>query len=219
MTTPRFDRAALTGAAGPLLFLNATIHTLDPVIGDLENADLLLAGDTIVAVGPGLHTAAADDGATVVDCTSLSIVPIAGLSNLAPGSPATFAVVDTSGRNAWEYVIWRPEHAVAVLVDGVSLATASTPTVPGAQQCPADSPYLGMWIDESGFLHQELTAAGRYDETRGGRPHAYQGNFWIDGDRIVYLDDLGFWAYGEFIDGVLHHAGYILHPASRQERS
>jgi hypothetical protein len=70
-----------------------------------------------------------------------------------------------------------------------------------------------MWIDESGFLHQELTPDGRYDETRGGRPHAYQGNFWIDGNRIVYLDDLGFWAYGEFRDGVLHHAGYVLHRA------
>ncbi|WP_319194922.1 Atu4866 domain-containing protein [Streptomyces sp. DK15] len=23
-----------------------------------------------------------------------------------------------------------------------------------------------------------------------------------------YLDDLGFWAYGEFRDGTMHHAGY-----------
>lgn len=41
-----------------------------------------------------------------------------------------------------------------------------------------------MYVDETGFLHQELTADGRYDETRGGRPHAYQGRFWINGDRI-----------------------------------
>ncbi|GIJ79026.1 protein Atu4866 [Micromonospora phaseoli] len=51
-----------------------------------------------------------------------------------------------------------------------------------------------MWIDE------RRAAAGR-TRTRA---------FWIDGDRIVYRDDLGFWAYGRFVDGVLHHAGYVL---------
>lgn len=216
MTASRFDRAALDEASGPLLFVDATIRTLDPVIGDLDHADLLVLGDTIVGVGPGLHTAAADDGATVLDCAGLSIVPIAGLSSLAPGSPATFAVVDTGGRKAWEHVIWRPEHAELVMIDGRPRATASPRAVPAAQERPSDSPYVGLWIDESGFLHQRLTSDGRYDETRGGRPHAYQGAFWIDGDRIVYLDDLGFWAYGEFVDGVLHHAGYLLHRAPEE---
>ena len=213
MTTPRIDRATLDEASGPLLFVNATIHTLDPVIGDLRNADLMLGGDTIAGVGPGLHTAAGDDGATVIDCTGLSIVPIAGLSSLTPGSPATFALIGTDDRKPWEYVIWRPEQAVLVMIDGRARAAVSTPTVPAVQEQASRSPYVGMWIDESGFLHQELTVDGRYDETRGGRRHAYQGAFWIDGDRIVYLDDLGFWAYGEFVDGVLHHAGYILHRA------
>jgi hypothetical protein len=55
-----------------------------------------------------------------------------------------------------------------------------------------------------------LTADGRYDETRGGRPHAYEGRYWIDGDRIDYLDDLGFWAFGEFRGEELHHAGYAM---------
>ncbi|XMA39898.1 Atu4866 domain-containing protein [Streptomyces albogriseolus] len=72
------------------------------------------------------------------------------------------------------------------------------------------SPRVGVWIDVKDFLHQELGADGRYDETRGGRPHAYQGRFWIDGDRIDYLDDLGFWAYGEFKGDELHHAGYVM---------
>ncbi|MEV4707273.1 Atu4866 domain-containing protein [Actinoplanes sp. NPDC049316] len=211
MISSRIDSAALARASGPLLFVNATIHTLDPAIADLEGADLLLAGDRIAGVGVGLRTAAGDDGATVVDCTGLSVVPIAGLSTLAPGSPATFAVIDADGRNAWEYVIWRPEHAVLVVVDGKPRGTGSPTTVPDLAQVPAGGPYIGMWVDESGFLHQELAADGRYDETRGGRPHAYQGSFWIDGDRIVYLDDLGFWAYGEFLGGVLHHAGYVLH--------
>ncbi|RKS05782.1 putative ligand-binding protein with streptavidin-like fold [Nocardiopsis sp. Huas11] len=212
----------------PLLFVNATVHTLDPVIGHLTGADLLLGTREIVGVGTGLHTAAEDDGAVVVDCTGLTIVPgvvengtVAGLrrrpsdrvGTLAPGNPATFAVI--SGALDLEHVIWRPEQAAAIVVDGeIALVDgrrlAPTPIEP-ASASPADSPYLGLWIDETGFIHQELAADGRYDEARGGRPHAYQGSFWIEGDRIVYRDDLGFWAYGSFRDDVLHHAGYVFH--------
>ncbi|MBL6279199.1 Atu4866 domain-containing protein [Micromonospora fiedleri] len=228
--------AEITAAAGdrhrPLMFVNATIHTLDPVIGDFPAADLLIGTGEIVAVGPGLHTAAEDDGAIVVDCTGLAIVPavvdgvaVAGLrqrradrvGTLTPGNPATFALVagPTAGA-ALEMIVWRPEQAAAVVVDGeIVLANgrrlAPTPIEPDPRTRTVRSEHLGMWVDETGFLHQELTADGRYDETRGGRPHAYQGAFWIDGDRIIYRDDLGFWAYGRFIDGVLYHAGYVLH--------
>ncbi|WP_326552630.1 Atu4866 domain-containing protein [Micromonospora sp. NBC_01813] len=259
MLTPMLDEAVLatiadnttgtddTAGAGdigdrrrPLMFVNAAIHTMDPMIGDFAAADLLLGGDVIVAVGPGLHAAAEDDGAIVVDCTGLTIVPAvidgvaaAGLrarpadrvGTLTPGNPATFAVIP--GGVTLEKIIWRPEQAAAVVVDGeIALfngerrsptpvaadQTGPDPTGPDRSRPRAvDSPYLGMWIDETGFIHQELTADGRYDETRGGRPHAYQGSFWIDGDRIVYRDDLGFWAYGQFAAGVLHHAGYVFH--------
>ncbi|MFY1702464.1 Atu4866 domain-containing protein [Micromonospora sp. WMMA1923] len=219
----------------PLLFVNATIHTLDPLIGDLTGADLLLGGAVVVGVGPGLHTAAGDDNAIVVDCTGLTIVPgvtdgvaLAGLRSraadrvgtLTPGNPATFAVLTAApaGTSALHRLVWRYEQAAAVVVDGRfhalngrRLVTEPPVARESGQPRQVTSPHLGMWIDESGFLHQELTADGRYDETRGGRPHAYQGSFWITGDRIVYLDDLGFWAYGEFVDGVLHHAGYVLH--------
>ncbi|TDC35212.1 amidohydrolase [Micromonospora sp. 15K316] len=221
----------------PLMFVNATIHTLDPVIGDLEGADLLLGGEVIVAVGPSLHTAAEDDGAIVVDCTGLTIVPavvdgaaLAGLrlrgadrvGTLTPGNPATFAVVAdrSAGTSQLEMIIWRPGQAAAVVVDGefalvngrrLTPAPADPDPEPDRRPRAVRSPYLGMWVDETGFVHQELTADGRYDETRGGRPHAYQGSFWIDGDRIVYRDDLGFWAYGRFADGVLHHAGCTFH--------
>ncbi|GIE78426.1 hypothetical protein Aph02nite_43760 [Actinoplanes philippinensis] len=213
MTTHRIDSAALDEASGPLLFVNATIHTLDPALGDLEHAGLLLDGATVVSVGPGRHSAAEDGRTTVIDCTGLRVVPIAGLSSLAPGSPATFAVIATGTPTPWEHLLWRPGQAVLVMVDGRPRTSAAAPAVPVTRPEASDSPYVGMWIDESGFLHQELTAAGRYDETRGGRPHAYQGSFWIDGDRIVYLDDQGFWAYGRFDDGVLHHAGYVLRRA------
>ncbi|MFC0531093.1 Atu4866 domain-containing protein [Phytohabitans kaempferiae] len=239
MSSPMLDEAVLAEIAGntgdrhrPLMFVNAAIHTLDPVIGDFPAADLLIGTNEIVAVGTGLHTAAEDDGAIVVDCTGLAIVPavvdgvaVAGLrvrpadrvGALTPGNPATFALVagPTSGRSVLEMIVWRPAQAAAIVVDGeIALVNGRrlTPAPIEPQPGPrsVESPYLGMWIDETGFLHQELTADGRYDETRGGRPHAYQGAFWIDGDRIVYRDDLGFWAYGRFVDGVLHHAGYVL---------
>ncbi|WP_307820720.1 Atu4866 domain-containing protein [Streptomyces sp. BSE7-9] len=42
------------------------------------------------------------------------------------------------------------------------------------------------------------------------RPHARQGRFWIDGDRVDYLDDLRFWAYGEFKGDEPHHAGHVM---------
>ncbi|MGY1523778.1 Atu4866 domain-containing protein [Streptomyces sp. MN3] len=64
-------------------------------------------------------------------------------------------------------------------------------------------------MTRTGFLRQELTADVRYDETRRGRTHAHQGRFWVDGDRVDYLDDLGFRAYGEFKGDELHHAGYV----------
>jgi len=73
---------------------------------------------------------------------------------------------------------------------------------------PSDSPHLGVWVDDRTGVIQELTPDGRYDETRGGRRHAYQGNFWIVGDHIVYHDDVGFWAYGRFEGGLLLHAEF-----------
>ncbi|KIH98046.1 amidohydrolase [Streptomonospora alba] len=239
MSTTLLDEDLLKTVAAephrPLLFGNATVHTLHPVMGDLTGADLLLNGNEIAGVGTGLHTAAEDDGMIVVDCAGLTVVPgvvendtVAGLrrrpsdrvGTLAPGNPATFAVISGHRPEApeLERIVWRPEQAAAIVVEGEivlfngrRLVEPRTAQVPDPAQTPADSPYLGMWIDETGFIHQELTADGRYDETRGGRPHAYQGSFWIEGDRIVYRDDLGFWAYGRFADGVLHHAGYVFH--------
>lgn len=59
-------------------------------------------------------------------------------------------------------------------------------------------------------MTQHLTSDGRHSETRGGRRNAYAGQFWLTGDRITYLDDSGFWAFGQFHRGVLHHAGFVL---------
>ncbi len=72
-------------------------------------------------------------------------------------------------------------------------------------------PYVGMWITEDGHIRHELLANGRYVEARGTREKAYQGRYEITGNHIDYWDDTGFTADGDFIDGVLHHAGMILY--------
>ena len=228
-----------TDHARPLLFTRARIHLFDSLVDDMDSGDILLGPDFIVGTGPGIETAAGDDNALVIDCTGMVIVPLvvdaravlglnpdrsADVGSLWPGNAATFAVVPAElapdAASAVALVLGRPDAVAAIVVRGTVVhwngeRTATAPTSPDSSNsgvvAPSDSPYTGMWIDESDFLHQELTADGRYDETRGGRPHAFQGAFWIDGDRIDYLDDLGFWAFGEFIDGVLHHGPYILH--------
>lgn len=72
-------------------------------------------------------------------------------------------------------------------------------------------PYVGMWVTEDGNIRHNLLPNGRYDEARGNRESAYQGRYTIDGDHIEYVDDTGFTADGDFIDGVLYHAGMVLH--------
>lgn len=183
-------------------------------------------------------TAAGDDNALVIDCAGMVIVPMvvdaraalgfntgraSDIGSLWPGNTGSFAVVAaelaTDAASAVAAVLARPGSVAAIIVDGKIVLwngqwTANAPARPDGTHAGkvtgSSSPHVRMWIDESDFLHQELTADGRYDETRGGRTHAFRGTFWIDGDRIDYLDDLGFWAFGEFVDGVLHHGPYTL---------
>ncbi|WP_446039137.1 hypothetical protein [Streptomyces sp. SID1121] len=62
-------------AGRPVLFTNARILTMDPLIGTMAGADLLCLGSLLVGVGPGIITAAGDDNAIVVDCTVMTVVP------------------------------------------------------------------------------------------------------------------------------------------------
>ncbi|MDU9406012.1 Atu4866 domain-containing protein [Pseudomonas sp. zfem001] len=71
-------------------------------------------------------------------------------------------------------------------------------------------PYVGMWVTDDGHVRHELLANGRYDEARGNRESAYQGNYHVTGNHIDYVDDTGFTADGEFIDDVLYHGGMVL---------
>ncbi|CAL9592094.1 hypothetical protein SUDANB121_05278 [Nocardiopsis dassonvillei] len=232
------DEILSNEAGRPVLFTNARILTMDPLIGTMTGADILFVGPLIVAVGPSLFTAAEDDNAIVVDSTGMTIVPavmdavaLAGgrgersehVATLAPGNASDLLVVPdelaADVPSALAALVSRPEQVRALIAagrpvlwgggDAPGRATAPVLGIPASPDLTG-SPRVGVWIDQDDFLHQELTADGRYDETRGGRPHAYQGRYWIDGDRIDYLDDLGFWAVGYFRGDELHHVGYIM---------
>lgn len=71
-------------------------------------------------------------------------------------------------------------------------------------------PYVGMWVTADGRIRHQLLPGGRYDEARGTRESAYQGRYVVTGDHIDYVDDTGFTADGDFVDGVLHHGGMVL---------
>lgn len=231
--TPDGLAAVRAGTGRPLLLTNATVHTLDPLIGTMHAADVLVGGPLVVGVGPGIVTAAEDDGAVVIDATGTTVLPARldataalgtaarGTGTLAPGGAASLVVVpDQHAADlpaALHTAFTRPGLVLAVLVEGRPVHWAGSPLgdAPAAplerDRLAVDPGRVGVWVDTAGFLDQELTADGRYDETRGGRQHAFQGRYWIDGDRIDYLDDLGFWAFGAFAGDALHHAGYTMH--------
>jgi len=71
--------------------------------------------------------------------------------------------------------------------------------------------YIGMWVTEDGNIRHELLLNNRYDEARGNKKNAYQGNYLVTGNHINYKDDTGFTADGEFRNGILYHAGMILY--------
>jgi hypothetical protein len=71
--------------------------------------------------------------------------------------------------------------------------------------------YIGMWVTADGYIRHELLAGNRYDEARGNRKSAYQGNYTVTKNHIDYKDDTGFTADGEFKEGILYHAGMILY--------
>jgi hypothetical protein len=72
-------------------------------------------------------------------------------------------------------------------------------------------PYVGLWVTADGQIRHELLPNGRYDEARGRKTSAYQGSYTVTGDHIEYVDDTGFTADGDFVDGILYHAGMVLH--------
>lgn len=59
---------------GTLLLRNGTVLTMDPEIGDLRCADVLIEDDRIAQVGTGL-AADADADAEILDCTGKIVIP------------------------------------------------------------------------------------------------------------------------------------------------
>lgn len=84
-------------------------------------------------------------------------------------------------------------------------------TASAAKSQTKSHPYAGMWVTKDGYIRHELLPNGRYDEARGSRKSAYQGRYRVEGNRILYWDDTGFTADGDFRDGVLYHAGMVLY--------
>lgn len=209
----------------PLLLTGGTVITDNPLMGDWHRADVLIGGGLIVGVGPGLLTAAGDDGMIVLDCSGTVVLPASldltgdrGNGTLTPGEPAdiaVFRIADAPGTPEGA-VPARGGHLDLLVTEGrVRLWNGQPVQDPGSARDDVkepdhdpDHPYTGLWVDENGFVRQELLPHGRYDEARGERESAYAGRYWVNGSRIDYLDDLGFWAFGEFDGDVLHHAGY-----------
>lgn len=78
-----------------------------------------------------------------------------------------------------------------------------------------DHPYVGVGVAADGHIRHELLPNGRCVEAHGTRKRAHEGRYQVTGDHIEYWDDTGFTADGDFIDGVLYHAGMILYRKGR----
>lgn len=100
------------------------------------------------------------------------------------------------------------QHRFAALLAATLLAQPLQAEEPEVR---ADHPYAGLWVTEDGRIRHELLPDGRYVEARGSRERAYEGRYEVTGTHIEYWDDTGFTADGDFVDGVLHHAGMILY--------
>jgi len=69
---------------------------------------------------------------------------------------------------------------------------------------------IGLWVTADRAVRHELRADGSYVEARGRREAAYTGRYWMEGPHIEYLDDTGFRADGDFVEGILYHGGMVL---------
>lgn len=104
------------------------------------------------------------------------------------------------------YQDWSVSHDLNVKGDGEM-----------KQEHDNSHPYVGMWVTADGYIRHELLPNGRYDEARGDRKSAYQGGYIVKDNHIEYVDDTGFTANGDFINGILYHAGMVLYREELKE--
>jgi hypothetical protein len=130
---------------------------------------------------------------------------------LEAGGEATFIVV--RGRVSETHIrgmlIASPPDVLAVVVAGqieVWDGHAVRPAGTGIDEAA----WIGAWDEPRANMIQYLRPDGRYSETRSGRVDAWTGQYWTHRDRITYLDDTGFWAFGHLVGDTLHHAGFVM---------
>lgn len=205
-----------------LIIAGARVHTSP---GRSTLADLQVAGTRITP-----HEIP-QDSAQLLEASGFSVVPLltdtvfndaepppAHSFDLIPGQLATFAVIrgEVSSTQITQMLVVQPRDLLAVVIAGEIIVYHGAPTrSAGTEELDSEDPRLGPWTDTKRKMTQYLSPDGRYAETRNGRRNAYTGRFWLHRDRITYLDDSGFWAFGQYHHGVLHHAGYVLHPDVR----
>lgn len=164
--------------------------------------------------------------ATIIEAEGCSLVPLlvdtvfadpkppaAASFDLVAGNPATFAVIRGSVRTSSirNMLVVSPQDLTAVVVHGQLVARHGRPQLASARHSLEENDArLGVWRDPQCDMVQYLSPNGRYSETRNGRRDAFTGRFWLTEDRITYLDDAGFWAFGQYHRGILHHAGFVL---------
>ncbi|MEI5673961.1 MULTISPECIES: Atu4866 domain-containing protein [unclassified Nocardioides] len=188
--------------------------------GEEERGDL--------GVSEGLVVAGSGAPGPSIDATGASVVPLLVESavaelppdrtdawHLVPGRPATFAVVRgrVSADQVRRMLVVQPRDLIAAVVDGRVVARDGRPVRPadpGTEDAPEHAARRVDWVDHRRDMVQHLRADGHYSETRQGRRDAWTGSYWLDGDRITYLDDSGFWAFGQWLGERLHHAGFVL---------
>lgn len=212
---------------GTLVLRDVTVLSLDTTY-DGRTTDVCIVGDRVVAVGDvasgGAWGAAEEvraNGATLVplmDATALGRPPRPpGVAVPAPGSRADLALVagHVTRHAALHQLVVPPSRLLLAVIDGQVVAERGEPLVDHRSHARAvgvGDPRWGTWVDRTGYLHQHLHPSGRYDETRAGRRNAFTGACWLYRDRIAYLDDSGFWAFGRFLGNELHHAGFVMDP-------
>ncbi|SNY59045.1 GNAT family N-acetyltransferase [Paractinoplanes atraurantiacus] len=199
-----FDRVFFAKSLAATLFTDVRIQGPNGT----EVTDLRVAAGVVGGAGP--------EGERI-DGTGLALVPVVPgpeghvIGLVEPGMPADLLLVPQriapQPGTRWRRVVIGRYDVRALLSQGRLVVRdgdpLARPSDPGGER-------TGVWIDQNDWLHQELMANGRYDETRGGRRHAYTGRYWLDRDRIDYLDDSGFYAFGEFIGDTLHHVDFVM---------
>ena len=73
--TPAVIGAVNRTADRRIVIVNGCVISMDPGVGDFDNADVLIEADTISAIGPNLRAELADEDLTVLDASGLIVMP------------------------------------------------------------------------------------------------------------------------------------------------